>query len=58
MLTPLPSPEIVTPMVSHLLHRRDKNEALKKIAPEKHRCVLQRSENSQVTRFTVLISPP
>ena len=37
---------------------RCKNEALKKIAPQKQYQLLQRSENRQVTGFSLLISPP
>ena len=35
---------------------RCKNEELKKIAPQKHNEVLERSENRQVTGFVLLIS--
>ena len=34
-----------------------KSEALKKIVLQKHHYVLQKSENRQVTRFTMLIFP-
>ena len=33
------------------------NEALRKIASQKHHQVLQRSENRQITGFILLISP-
>ena len=35
-----------------------KNEVLKTIAPQKHHYLLQRSENRQLTRFTIIFIFP